>query len=73
MKVCFLAQASLCVFSKIKESLRSSLYDAELKTETMVPGNCLGRIIGKKGSVVSILSYFLFLTICESIISRTSV
>eukprot|EP00794_Sanderia_malayensis_P003316 gene3316-3801_t len=45
-------KASLCVFSKIKESLRSSLYDAELKTELYVPGNCLGRIIGKKGSVV---------------------
>ena len=58
----------MCVFSKIKESLRSSLYDAELKTETMVPGNCLGRIIGKKGSVVSVPSYYFLLfvfTICE--------
>ena len=46
-------QASFCVFSKIREGLRSTLYDAELKTEILVPGNCLGRIIGKKGSVVS--------------------
>jgi len=45
-------KASFCVFSKIREGLRSTLYDAELKTEILVPGNCLGRIIGKKGSVV---------------------
>ena len=37
------------------------MYDAELKTEILVPGNCLGRIIGKKGSVVSNIFYIIMI------------
>lgn len=45
-------RASLCVFGKIKETMKVPYSDAELKTEYMVPGSCVGRIIGKKGMVV---------------------
>lgn len=45
-------RASLCVYNKIKETMKVPYSEAQLKTEYMVPGNCVGRIIGKKGQVV---------------------
>jgi len=45
-------RASLCVFGKIKETMKVPYSDAQLRTEFMVPGSCVGRIIGKKGQVV---------------------
>jgi len=45
-------RASLCVFGKIKETMKVPYSEAQLKTEFMVPGSCVGRIIGKKGQVV---------------------
>ena len=47
-----LLKASLCVFSKIKETMKVPYSEAQLKTEYFVPGSCVGRIIGKKGQVV---------------------
>ncbi|XP_057294108.1 insulin-like growth factor 2 mRNA-binding protein 2 [Hydractinia symbiolongicarpus] len=45
-------KASLCVFSKIKETMKVPYSEAQLRTEYMVSGECVGRIIGKKGQVV---------------------
>ncbi|XP_002157937.2 insulin-like growth factor 2 mRNA-binding protein 2 [Hydra vulgaris] len=45
-------RASLCVFSKIKETMKVAYSEAQLKTEFIVPGSCVGRVIGKKGQVV---------------------
>lgn len=45
-------RAALCVYNKIKETSKVPYSEAQLKTEYMVPGNCVGRIIGKKGQVV---------------------
>ena len=45
-------RASLCVYNKIKETMKVPYSEAQLKTEYMVPSNCVGRIIGKKGQVV---------------------
>jgi len=45
-------RASLCVYNKMKETMKVPYSEAQLKTEYMVPGNCVGRIIGKKGQVV---------------------
>lgn len=45
-------RAALCIYNKIKETAKSPYSEAQLKTEFMVPGNCVGRIIGKKGQVV---------------------
>lgn len=45
-------RAALCIYNKIKETTKVPYSEAQLKTEYMVPGNCVGRIIGKKGQVV---------------------
>jgi len=45
-------KASVCVFSKIKETMKVPYTEAQLKTEYLVPGTCVGRVIGRRGQVV---------------------